>query len=612
MSDTDTGQSGAGRREVAYRVLAAEYEAASYSYSAGDEERAPNYVVTPTGARVNRLFLVGVLTETEEVSDGVLRARVSDPTDTFVLYAGQYQPDEQAMLEATEPPAFLAVTGKARTFQPDDTDQVYTSVRPESINKVDARTRDRWTVQAAEQTLVRIGHLATALSVGAAGPELRAALVDHGVDTGLADGITRALEQYGTSTAYLDALRETAVGAAGVVAGERDKAAEIAMSPDTPNGPAPGALTDLAALGSAGDGAAVDSPAGDKTAPGDRTDQESPTAPGASTAAADNQGETVGETTADTTTDTATTTPPSSSSSSPSVSTSAPSATSSAASTPASADAAAGAETETKPEPEPEPESGSEAETDAGAERRAAPDSDSDSGSGDTPGPQPQAGTQTQAETPDLAEPAIDDTDGTAEKLGSFESEFELEADERKEIEAEYGTEFQSGTDIDDPGNADIEAPEPADTGQPEETGDETEPAHPPDPDTDPDSDSDSGPDSERDISKNTDTTAPESAETGTEATGEQSEPTAGDTDTGSDTGADTASDQPEAPADPEDALVGVLRELDNGSGADRAAVIETMADRHGLAVEETEETIQAALMSGRCYEPDDESLKPI
>lgn len=246
MSDAEgESQSGAGRREVAYRVFAAEYDDATYSYSAGEEERAPNYVITPSGARANRLFVVGVLTEVETVSDGVLRARVVDPTGAFVLYAGQYQPDEQAMLEAATTPTFVAVTGKARTFQPEDSDRVFTSVRPESISEVDAETRDRWPVQAAEQTLARIGHVATALADGARGDELRRTLTDRGVDEGLADGIAIAIERYGTTTAYLDALRETAVGAAAVVAGERESVPELTTATDAPGGPAPETLVDL-------------------------------------------------------------------------------------------------------------------------------------------------------------------------------------------------------------------------------------------------------------------------------------------------------------------------------------------------------------------------------
>ena len=48
MSESED-QGGAGRREVAYRLFAAEFEDADFSYSESDEERAPNYVVSPTG-----------------------------------------------------------------------------------------------------------------------------------------------------------------------------------------------------------------------------------------------------------------------------------------------------------------------------------------------------------------------------------------------------------------------------------------------------------------------------------------------------------------------------------------------------------------------------------
>ena len=74
-----SADSGPGNREVAYRVFAAEFEDSTISHSESDEERAPNYVITPTGARANRLFVVGVLTEVEQVNEDMLRGRVVDP-----------------------------------------------------------------------------------------------------------------------------------------------------------------------------------------------------------------------------------------------------------------------------------------------------------------------------------------------------------------------------------------------------------------------------------------------------------------------------------------------------------------------------------------------------
>jgi RPA family protein len=229
MSESDGGP---GRREVAYRLFAAEYDDADRSHSESDEERAPNYVVTPTGARVNRLFVVGVLTEVESVSEDYLRARVVDPTGPFVVYAGQYQPEAMRFLEAAEPPAFVAVTGKARTFQPEDSDRVYTSIRPESINEVDAETRDRWVIQAAHATIERVTRVAEAKATGLAGEDLTATLRAGDVDAGLVTGIPIALSHYGTTGKYLATLRTVATQALEVVAGDRDEIDATLPTPD--------------------------------------------------------------------------------------------------------------------------------------------------------------------------------------------------------------------------------------------------------------------------------------------------------------------------------------------------------------------------------------------
>jgi RPA family protein len=220
-----------GRREVAYRLFAAEFDDAELSYSESDEERAPNYVVTPTGARVNRLFVVGVLTELEDVNPEMVRGRIVDPTGAFVTYAGQYQPDALAFLERADPPAFLAVSGKARTYEPDDGDRIYTSIRPEAVSEVDGETRDRWVVMAAERTRERIGVMASAIESGLVGDQLRAALVDAGVDDRLADGVTLALEHYGTTSEYLAELETLATDAVRVVADERDEVGQLDLAP---------------------------------------------------------------------------------------------------------------------------------------------------------------------------------------------------------------------------------------------------------------------------------------------------------------------------------------------------------------------------------------------
>ena len=144
-------------REVARRAFAAEFNDASYTFKESDDERAPLYALLPTGARANRVYVVGTLTETEDVGEDseYWRGRVVDPTGTFFSYAGQYQPEAASALRETETPAYVAVVGKPRTFETDEGD-TNVSLRPESITIVDAATRDRWVVETADRTLERI------------------------------------------------------------------------------------------------------------------------------------------------------------------------------------------------------------------------------------------------------------------------------------------------------------------------------------------------------------------------------------------------------------------------------------------------------------------------
>ncbi|WP_247010316.1 RPA family protein [Halorientalis litorea] len=145
-------------REVARRVFASEFNDAGYTFKESDDERAPVYLLLPTGQRANRVFIVGTLTETEDVGEDseYWQGRLVDPNgDTFFMYAGQYQPDAASMLRELEPPAYVSVVGKPRTYETDE-GEVNVSVRPESITTVDEATRDRWVVETAERTIERL------------------------------------------------------------------------------------------------------------------------------------------------------------------------------------------------------------------------------------------------------------------------------------------------------------------------------------------------------------------------------------------------------------------------------------------------------------------------
>ena len=575
---------GPGTREVAYRLFAAEFDDAALSYSESDEERAPNYVVTPTGARVNRLFVAGVLTEVERVNDDTSRGRVVDPSGAFVTYAGQYQPEEAAFLERADPPTFVALTGKARTFEPDDSDRVFTSVRPESLNEVDADVRDRWVVSAAEATLDRLAVFAAALDSDLRGSALQRALEAGGASASLAAGIPKAIEEYDTSTAYVEAIRRLAVDSLELIAGEREEVRSPDLAPaeggEAAIGPLP--TTDVQIDPSAVDERPGEPVDGVRTEPADGGGAEPADSVNTGAATATDPGPTTAE-------------------SEPEVE----------------------AETE-QPTDSPEPITGDDADLggvadvsgsasdvdgvgDSAPEDGGIGDADRDEnaidaaseGLGDfddglsdadpagTPDPSDSAGTQGVAADP---EPAVDGDPETEPVDGMYE----LDDEEREEIESEFGTNFSTGGEVADPGEADIDVPDPetepgeAETAETETTG-------------------------TTDVGVGTAETNVEAGETAGSDDGSDAD-SDGDTDPTDDIGAgDTGdTDDGDSAVDLETAAVEAMTELDDGDGADRAAVVRSVSSDHSVTEADVEDAIQDALMSGKCYEPTDGVLKPI
>ena len=223
-------------REVAHRLFAVEFDDAEVTHTESEDEMAPSYVITPTGAMVNRAFVVGTLTSVDQVGDDIYRGRIADPTDTFVTYAGQYQPNPANFLAEAATPSIVALTGKARTFQPDGSDDILSSLRPERIVETTPATRDHWVLETATHTLGRVELLARVRAVGLEGEDAVDALTEAGVPSHVATGISLAIEAYKPSPGYLDAVAERAIEAIEVVAGERDAVDPLELATDAPSG----------------------------------------------------------------------------------------------------------------------------------------------------------------------------------------------------------------------------------------------------------------------------------------------------------------------------------------------------------------------------------------
>ena len=181
------------KREAAWRVFAGEYNDSTIEVK-GDGEKTPSYIVTPLGAKVNRLFVIGVLTDVENISESgeLLRAHISDPTGVYTLYSGNYQPEATEALSNIEVPAFVAVVGKSRTYTPEE-GMMWVSIRPEKVVEVDSQVRDQWILETCESTRDRIEAVIEAQKMN---PYSSYDMRKLGYSQDLSDGIGTALKKY--------------------------------------------------------------------------------------------------------------------------------------------------------------------------------------------------------------------------------------------------------------------------------------------------------------------------------------------------------------------------------------------------------------------------------
>ncbi|MCK9565011.1 MAG: hypothetical protein M0Q43_03050 [Methanothrix sp.] len=189
-------------REVAKRIFAEELKSSNYSFRDGEDQHqyAPSYLLTPTGAKCNRVFMVGTLTEKDNIGTDkeYWRGRVVDPTGSILIYAGEYQPEAAHLLANMEAPSFVAVVGKPNLYQTDD-GNIIISLRAESIQRVDENTRNRWIVDTARRTLERLEALKNARPIPVSGDFATADNVPASSSSSTpAQDTDRALQHYHT------------------------------------------------------------------------------------------------------------------------------------------------------------------------------------------------------------------------------------------------------------------------------------------------------------------------------------------------------------------------------------------------------------------------------
>jgi RPA family protein len=158
-------------REPAWRVFANELQASLFDEK-GAGERATSYLLSPLGARMNRVLLIGTLAAPESLgadeSKPFLRSEFTDPTGAVTVTAGSFQPRALTAMRSVSGSGAYLLVGKAHLFIGRN-GTAHPSVRAEALRPIGPdEVRAGW-AEAADQTLLRI-EIMEAIRVGRRGP----------------------------------------------------------------------------------------------------------------------------------------------------------------------------------------------------------------------------------------------------------------------------------------------------------------------------------------------------------------------------------------------------------------------------------------------------------
>jgi hypothetical protein len=195
MEKERSGQDAFLARETAQRVFSKEFNASTVTMK-GDDEKSPLFLLTPLGARVNRLVVIGILSECLNrggEGEQMWSARVMDPVGTFRIMAGRFQAQPAMVLSSIKTiPTYVSIIGKVRTYSPEE-GVTYVSVRPEYVTLVDKDAYNYWVIETARETKKRIDAVEDVLSLG---EPVVDSLVKLGHSQRLAAGAIEAVRRY--------------------------------------------------------------------------------------------------------------------------------------------------------------------------------------------------------------------------------------------------------------------------------------------------------------------------------------------------------------------------------------------------------------------------------
>jgi RPA family protein len=149
-------------REVAKKVFASELLDTTLHYKKSTDEKAPGYVLTPTGEEANRLYMTAILTDVEQINtDPIMyRLRLLDPSGRITATASQFKPAALASASKLVAPCFVAMTVRMSISTGRTDGKLYQNINIDTINEVDEATYVAGSVAAYNATVDRIQKLA--------------------------------------------------------------------------------------------------------------------------------------------------------------------------------------------------------------------------------------------------------------------------------------------------------------------------------------------------------------------------------------------------------------------------------------------------------------------
>lgn len=190
------------RRLSAVRIFPYEIDNSKFVIKKDLDKYTQNFLLSPLGALINRVYLVGTIIFKDSDEKKGYTLRVSTPGASFYIRTGIFLSSEiKNKTEELKEGDIVAVLGRIKIFQPAGSDRIYSYVRPENLEKTSSTTLKYWIYDTSKWTLVRIRAIQTAMDLE--NPSVDS-LINLGIDREIAEGAILAIEKYGKENINLE------------------------------------------------------------------------------------------------------------------------------------------------------------------------------------------------------------------------------------------------------------------------------------------------------------------------------------------------------------------------------------------------------------------------